>query len=133
MDKDNNGEIDVTESADIVLRKERMAQLEKRLANPNRLTTKEYSELLHEVQKNYMIMLAILSNAGKTGKTGAYMAMVEKTHYLIDSIERKYGNAHKPENLMLSLEALSTDELVALRATLIKLKAKAIENEDSTE
>lgn len=67
----------------------RLRELEARLMDPTALTKEEYSKLLHETKKNYMVMLAMASIERQTKGTGAYIHLIEKTHYLLESVEGK--------------------------------------------
>lgn len=67
----------------------KMQEYQRRMDNGRSLTTAEYTALLHEVRKNYLLSLAMLSIEGKTKGTGACIHLVEKAHYLLESVEGK--------------------------------------------
>jgi hypothetical protein len=77
------------------LKNKRINELDALLARKSRLTTDEYVDLLHEIRKNYLIKLAVLSIEQKVEGTGAVMNIVDKTHWLLDSVQgperEKYG------------------------------------------
>lgn len=100
--------------AGLQIRKARLADLEKLLGSAKHISQEEYVRLLREIRHNYTVLMAMRSVTGTTTDTGAYMAIVEKVHYLIDSSEGK-PNAridiqHKVESeKRLELRKLLTD------------------------
>jgi hypothetical protein len=67
--------------------KKRIKELEARLNNAARLTTEEYLEHLHQIRKNCAILLEIQTLRQEPRTTGAWHTLMEKCHYLIDSVE----------------------------------------------
>ena len=65
------------------------------LYSEKKLSTEEYVSLLKEIRKNYTIRLLMLSHEHLMMEKGmsATMNIVEKVHYLVDSVETK--NRHK--------------------------------------
>lgn len=74
--------------------KKRIKELEARLNNRARLTTEEYLEHLHQIRKNCAILLEIQTVKQEPRTTGAWNTLMEKCHWLIDSVESK-GSAEK--------------------------------------
>jgi len=114
------------EQADIELaemrREERIKEIKLRMMNPKPLSSDEYIALLEEVEKNYASMLATESMKGGTKGTGGIMYILEKVRNLLDSMKGKYGNVADKSDMLLSLQRLENGELMALRATLVKMK-----------
>ena len=75
--------------------KKRIKELEARLNNSARLTTEEYLEHLHQIRKNCAILLEIQTVKQEPRTTGAWNTLMEKCHWLIDSVESKAENTGK--------------------------------------
>ncbi len=101
-------------------RYDKIKNLDALIDRKEELSTQEYRGLLHEVQKNYMAKLTEASLNNSLKGSGACMAVIEKIHWLIDSIDKKYGNI--AEKKTISFENFSVDEILVFKAMLIRLK-----------
>ena len=54
------------------------------------LTTKEYLGLLQEIKKNYLVKLTHMSMNGEVKGSVGILTIVERCHWLIDSVERQH-------------------------------------------
>ena len=69
--------------------KKRFFELENLLGNKPYLTHDEYLASLKEIQANYTIALQMRSVIGNVKDTGALTNIIDKVHWLIDSMETK--------------------------------------------
>lgn len=109
----------IDKETQLAARHARILELEQRLANPDPLSKEEYIGLLKEIQKNYTIQLTLNSVSGKNKGVGAALTVVDKIHYLVKSIEDKQPPVSP---IVVSLDILDTEEMLALRAMVVKLK-----------
>lgn len=70
-------------------RAQRLRELEKMLNKARHLSREEFATLLRETRNNYAILLAMKAVAGVTKDSGAYLNVIEKVHYILESIEGK--------------------------------------------
>jgi len=70
-------------------RQARIKELEAIIAREEYLTPDEYKGLLREILKNSTASLAIKTVQAANGGTGALINIIEKVHYLLDSVEGK--------------------------------------------
>lgn len=70
-------------------RAQRLRELEKMLNKARHLSREEFAALLRETRNNYAILLAMKAVAGITKDSGAYLNVIEKVHYILESIEGK--------------------------------------------
>lgn len=93
-------------------RKKRIAELEEIIARKDRLSDKEYLELLHEIRKNYSAKLAISSVQSTTTGTGAVVNIIDKVHWLIDSIDTKSIERPADDNVSVNVYFKTAPESV---------------------
>ncbi len=67
--------------------KKKIDELDDILLNKKRLSRNEYLDALYEIQKNYCVMLLKLSLEMETDGTGACAGVLDKVHWIIDSME----------------------------------------------
>lgn len=67
----------------------RFKELENLLGSKRSLTPGEYLSALKEIQANYTIALQMRSVIGNVKDTGALTNIIDKVHWLIDSMEGK--------------------------------------------
>lgn len=67
--------------------KARFNELAELLGKRRRLTAEQYKEALHEIRANYVTALQMRSAIGSTQDSGALMNIIDKVHWLIDSVE----------------------------------------------
>jgi hypothetical protein len=83
----NYKKIKITSEEILEARQERIKELSKLLCDKNSMTPAQFRELLCEIRHNYTVLLAIRSVEGQTSGTGAYMAVIEKTFYMLQAVE----------------------------------------------
>lgn len=88
-------------TAETLARKERIRELEKIIARKEPITIDEYKQLLYEIRKNYLAALAVRSVQGTVSQTGAMINILDKVHWLIDSIE---GKEAPPEDFEIKVK-----------------------------
>lgn len=111
-------------------RRLRIEELNRMLGKPRNIPLDEYKNLLQEARHNYTVLLAIRSVEGKTSDTGAYIHVIEKAHYLLNTIEGKASTQIDVHHTILDetkkemRDILGTpevaDEIIALERALIK-------------
>lgn len=70
-------------------REQKIANLDAMIDRQGSLTDEEYLALLQEIRKNYTARLAQISLTTSNSGTGACINIIEKVHWLIDSVETK--------------------------------------------
>lgn len=88
-----------------MMRKERIMWLEERLANTDALSSDEYKTLLEEIRKNYTILLSIQSVRGSIKDTGGIVNIIDKVHWLLDSIKEKDDDNKSIDKKILGWES----------------------------
>jgi hypothetical protein len=92
-------------------RKELYNKFQEILLRENRLEPEEYLELLYTIQKNYLCTLAGESLRGEVRGSNAMMFVIEKCHYLIESMvgkELELGDIEIGYDLQLPIDDKKT-------------------------
>jgi hypothetical protein len=77
----------MTDSTNKIRREDRLKELRELLARRDKMSTAELKVLLYEIRHNFAVLLAMRSVEGSKKDMIAFLAAVERTHYLLDTIE----------------------------------------------
>lgn len=86
------------------LNKKRLDQLEALKLRKENLTTEEYLFLLKEILKHSVVNLAMAVIKDEPYNTGAHVNIIDKTHWLIDSVEKISNDIVNDNNYVISYE-----------------------------
>ena len=88
--------------------KTRLAEIKAMLGNTRRLTSKQYREMLEEIQANVCIHLLENTLLGFAKDSGAYTMILEKVHWLLDSA--KGSSADQTQGKVITVKFMDPPE-----------------------